>query len=164
MRIDLNTKYLANVDKYLSADDKDAIKNAVERVFGGFESITIGQWADCMDGKFETVIGEIRGTWLQVYWINGFIDFAKSFPETLQKLSPKMDADEERAAAHLLQSSLVESVLVFVRNYFELHSFREAETITLGEVLIAKKAAYNEIMYRKALAKIQINNAKNKKS
>lgn len=39
MRIDLNTKYLANVDKYLSAEDKDAIKNAVERVFGGLRAL-----------------------------------------------------------------------------------------------------------------------------
>lgn len=162
MKLDLNTEYLAEVDKYLSADDKNTIKDAVRRVFGGFESITIGQWANCIDGKFEAVIGEIRGTWLQVYWLQGFKDFATSFPDMLKNLSPKMDADEEQAASGLLQTSLVESVLVFARSYFGLKSFREAEDITLGEVLIAKKATYNETMYRKKLAKIQINNAKHR--
>lgn len=166
MKIDLSGLYDAELDKYLRDEDKERVREAAEARYGAFSGLSIGVWADCMDGHFASAIGnkrgDVKGTWLQVYWVKGFVEFAKQFPVMLANLSPKMDADEERAAADLMQSTLVESVLVFARSYFGLHSFREAERITLGDVLIAKKAAYNETMFQKRLAKIQIQNAKNK--
>lgn len=168
MKLKLNDVYSEHVDKYLSEKCKADITEAAKRVYGSFNGLSIGVWANCMSGNFERAIGGengvIRGTWLQVYWIRAFADFAKSFPEKLANLSPKMDADEERAAENLLESTLVESVLVFARSYFGLRSFREAEQITLGEVLIAKKAVYNETVFRKRLAHIQMANAKRNKT
>lgn len=166
MKIKNSDIYDEAVDNYLTDECKKSIAEAAEREYGSFNGLTIGQWANCMSGNFACVIADeyerIRGTWLQAYWVRMFIDEQKGFVERLANLSPKMDADEERAAADLLDSTIVESVLVFARSYFGLHSFKEAEQITLGEVLIAKKAVYNETVFRRRLTKIQMENAKRK--
>ena len=162
MRIDINGTYLEEVDKYLKAEYKKAIAEVAEHTYGSFNGLTLGQWIDCSEGRFERVVGEIRGTWLQVYWLRSFVEEAKRFPETLANLSPKMDADEQRAASNLLQTTLVESVMVFARSYFGLPSFKATEGLTIGEVLIAKKAAYNESIFQRRYSKIQLEKAKRK--
>ena len=63
--------------------------------------------------------------------------------------------EEKRAENGLLKTDWAESMLVFLQNFFGLRSFREAENITVGEILIAKRARFNEDMYRRNLARIQ---------
>ena len=55
----------------------------------------------------------------------------------------------------MLKISWDEAILVFVRDYFGLHSFKDAERITMGEILIAKRATYNREKFQRKLAKIQ---------
>lgn len=166
MKLDLSGLYAKRIDDYLKADAREQIKSAALERYGSYHELTIGRFSECLDGDFSRAVGEyhtgrIDGTWLQVYWMRGFIDFAKEYTETLKKLSPAMDADEERAASGLLDTTLIESILVFARNYFGMHSFSETENkITLGEILIAKKAVYNETTFRKKLANIQLAKAK----
>ena len=42
-----------------------------------------------------------------------------------------------------------ESLLIFAQNFFGLKSFKEAEKITLGEIIIAKKADYNKSVFQR---------------
>lgn len=167
MKLDLNGYYSPKIDEYLKEADKKRISDeAIER-YGSYYDLTIGNFSQCVDGDFSKVVGDkvgdITGTWLQVYWMRGFASFVKEYVDTLVKLSPKMDADEEQAASGLMETTLVESMLVFSRGYFGLHSFSETENkITLGEVLIAKKAVYNDVMFRKKLSKIQLAKVKKK--
>ena len=46
-------------------------------------------------------------------------------------------------------------MIVFLQDFFGLRSFKEAEKITVGEILIAKRARFNEETYRRNLARIQ---------
>ena len=43
-----------------------------------------------------------------------------------------------------------ESLLLFSREYFQLHSFKEASNINLADLLIAKKDAYNKAAFERA--------------
>jgi hypothetical protein len=63
--------------------------------------------------------------------------------------------DEKKAAKGLLQTDWAENMLVFLQDFFGLRSFKEAEKITVGEILIAKRARFNEDTYRRNLARIQ---------
>jgi hypothetical protein len=48
-----------------------------------------------------------------------------------------------------------EGMLVFVRAYFGLKSFGEAENVTIGDYLLAKKDEYNSTIFQRNMAKIQ---------
>lgn len=160
MKIDVNGTYVEELDNLLTEESKTSIRDLAIRTYGAFNDLTIGRWVECMHGDFSRVLGDITGSWLQIYWLRAFKEFCEEFPKTLERLSPKMDNDEQRACEGLMQSTLIESLLVFTRNYFGLHSFNEAQEITLGEVLIAKKASYNDAVFRKMLAKIQLEKTK----
>lgn len=155
MKIDYSRPYVKELDELLTDASKSMIRDIALRSYGHFTDLTVGQWMQCSQGDYTCIFGELSGSWLQVYWLRYFVDEAKRFPETLENLSPKMDANEQRACEVLMQSTLVESLLVFARNYFQLPSFRAVEQLTIGEILIAKKASYNEIMYNKRVSKIR---------
>lgn len=162
MRINVKSAYVADVDELLKDEARAAIEAEAIKEYGSFTALTLGKWIECTSGDYSCVLGDIHGTFLQVYWLKLFERETKVFVEALTKLSPKMDASEQRAASGLLKTTLAESLLVFVRNYFGLPSFKAAEDITLGEILIAKKASYNDTIFRKALSKIQTETAKKK--
>lgn len=162
MRIDYARPYVKEIDDLITDAGKKSLEAVAVSSYGSFTDLTIGQWIRCSQGDYSCILGELTGSWLQVYWLRYFADEAKRLPETLENLSAKMGADEQRACEALMKSSLVESVLVFVRNYFGLPSFRAVEDLTIGELLIAKKAAYNEATYNKALSNIKMNKSKSK--
>lgn len=162
MKIDYSRPYVKELDELLTGKSKTMIRDIALRSYGSFTDLTVGQWIRCSQGDYTCVIGDMTGSWLQVYWLKYFVDEAERFPETLEHLSPKMDANEQRACDVLMQSTLVESVLVFARNYFQIPSFSAVEQLTIGEILIAKKASYNEIMYNKRVAKIRAEQYKSK--
>lgn len=164
MKINLYDGFSEVVWQNLKEDSKDALKTAAMSLYGDYEGVTIGSIAEISEtGDLSSVFGShFRNTWGQVVWMLGLKDFVQGLPDTLLALSPKMDADEQRACDGLLESTLGESLLVFARSYFGLHSFGEAERITIGDVLIAKKAVYNDTTFQKRLSKIRLDNAKRK--
>ena len=158
MRVTKKTKYATfqSVEKYIQADGVAELKKAAEHALGSMYDLTFSTFCDCLSGDFSHLGKMDDPTVLQVYWCKRFEDFATEFSEALKKLAVPQTADERQASEGLLQVTFAEATLCFLQQWFELHSYREAEQITLGEILIAKRAAYNDALYRRKLANIQL--------
>lgn len=186
MKITEQTKYLqfVGVEKYLQGDAEKAINKAAQAAFCKYEDLTFGQFLRACDGDFSTVLNrpEKRGffarlfrraarleDWtinpsvLQVYWAKGFAEWAKGFAGSLQKMQVPQTAEEVQAQSVVPKTEFAEGMLIFIRGYFGLKSFAEAEKITMGEILIAKHDTYCGALYSRKLRDIQLKKAKAKK-
>lgn len=165
MRITENTKYseILSIEKFFSAKTIKELKSAAEKQFGSMYDLEFATFYNCMNGDFSH-LGELNDpTVLQVYWAKRFDDFSEEFAKTLSTLQIQPREDEKMASAGLLRMEWGESMLVFLRRYFGLKSFREAEKITIGELLIAKRATYNEELFQRRLSNIRTQNIGRKK-
>lgn len=166
MRVSETTKYseYAGVEKYLKDEDVKELTKAAQRQFVAYEGLTFAQFSACCNGNFEDVLGNCDDpTVYQIYWCKGFGAFAKTFADTLKNLQVPQTPEEQQAANGLPAMTFNEGMLVFVRSYFGLQSFAQAEQVTLGEILIAKHDSYYGAMYQRKLHQIQIKKAKAKK-
>lgn len=160
------TKYalLEPVEKYIMPEAVAKIKKAAENKYGNMYDLTFERFYNCANGDFSHLgINPSRPTVLQVYWCKRFADFTQEFIQLLQTLTPKPNPDETRAAQGLLKTDWAEGLLVFMQQWFGLKSYKEAEQITIGELIIAKRAQYNQDKYRRQLAKIQTEKYKRKR-
>lgn len=157
MRITERTLYatIQPVEKYFKDSMQDEIMRAAEAKFGCMYDLEFATFWACAGGDFSN-LGEMKNpTVLQVYWVKRFNKFVTEFAQTLKGLTLKPTADEAKAGQDLLQVTWGESVLVFLQQWFGLKSYKEAEKITMGELLIAKRAQYNQDLFRRRLAQIQ---------
>lgn len=166
MLITEETRYteFARVEKYLTDKAAGELYKAAEAKFCNMYDLTFAQFHTCANGDFTEIVGDLTDpTVSQVYWCKRFGDFVKEFAETLNNITLKQTPDEKRACAGLLKTDWAEGLLVFIRDYFNLQSFKAAEQITLGEILIAKRARYNDDLFRRNLARIQTQKIQAKK-
>lgn len=157
MRITENTKYIeiVAIEKCFSKKTIEELKAAAEKQFGSMYDLEFATFWNCANGDFSH-LGDLDDlTVLQVYWMKRFENFAEEFAKTLSTLQVKSTEDEKRASEGLLKVTWGESILVFIQKYFCLKSFKEAEKITIGELLIAKRAQYNEDLFQRKLASIR---------
>lgn len=165
MRITDKTKYslFEPVEKYVTPEAVAALKQAAERKYGSMYDLTFEQFYACSQGNFSDILGDIsKPTVLQVYWCKRFADFVDEFAKTMQTVTMKPTAEEQRAAQGLLKTDWGENMLVFLQQWFGCKSYKEAEKITIGELIIAKRAQYNQDKFRRQLAKIQTEKYKRK--
>lgn len=159
MRITNKTPYNAEfeqVEQYLTEQSANMLKSEAEKLYGSMYDLQFARFFECMNGDFSGVLGDLRKpTVLQVYWCKRFVEFAEQFAETLKQLQIKPTAEEQRASQGLLQVSWSEGLLVFMQQFFGLKGYKQAERITIGELLIAKRAAFNQAKYDRALARLQ---------
>lgn len=164
MRITERTLYatIQPIEKYFADSMNDKIMRAAEGKFGCMYDLEFATFWACAGGDFSN-LGDMRNpTVLQVYWVKRFNNFVEEFTQALKVLTLSPTADESRAGQGLLKVTWGEGILVFLQQWFGLKSYKEAEKITIGELLIAKRAQYNQDLFRRSLAQIQ--NAKfNKK-
>lgn len=166
MRITEKTKYskLVPVEKFLKDKDIAALKQAAEKQYGAMYDLTFTDFHACSNGDFASVLGDFsEPTVLQVYWCKRFEEFVREFVEALSKLNIQQTPDEKKAAAGLLTMDWAEGMLIFVRNYFGLPSFKAAEQITMGEILIAKRAQYNSDLFQRNMSNMQMQKYNKKK-
>lgn len=171
MRIDKETKYFA-VAPLLRCLPTEKIKEieqkAVECVLGadGFMGLTIGQLIRLMNSDITAIIGTKDPNEITVfdyYTINQIRTFVDDYIGKLEGLNP-IPTNEERAAQKIcLKVSAAEGFLLFAREYFGLHSFSDAEKVTLADFLIAKKDVYNKAMYQRELNRIMTIKANKKR-
>lgn len=164
MKITNRTKYstFKPFEDYVSDDTLRALQDASEKEYGGMYDLQFAEFFECVNGDFSSVLGNVSNpTVLQVYWVKRFEKFADEFARVLKGLQIRQSADEVRASANLLKVDWSEGLLVFMQQWFGLHSYKEAEKITVGELLIAKRAAYNHDTYQRALADIQMKKYRN---
>lgn len=159
MIVTKKTKYakMAPFEKCLTMEAVAGLKREAERAYVSMYELTFVQFLKACNGDFVTILGDMRKpTVLQVYWRKRFEDFKKEFGEMLKNTNVPPTADQQRASEGLPKPTFAENILVFVRQYFGLHSFQEAEQITLGNILIARRDAYNTAMFDRKLERIQI--------
>lgn len=99
----------------------------------------------------------------QYIWMLYFKEVCEQVAVILKKLVVPQTAEQEMASKSCLKMGFEESTLIFVRKYFALHNFTEAENITLSDFLIAKKDSFNGAIYQKAMNDIQRQKFKRKK-
>lgn len=165
MRITDKTQYqtLAPVEKYLTPKAVQELKQAAEKRFGSMYDLTFAQFHTCANGNASEILGDVQQpTVLQVYWKKRFDEFVEEFAQQLKKLTLPQTPEEMQAAQGLLKMDWAEGLLVFLQSYFKTSSFKEAEKITIGEILIAKRAQYNQDLFRRKLAAIQTAKLKKK--
>lgn len=144
--------------RLVSKKDRKKLYDAAQEVLGYYGELRLGAFLACSHGDFSCigVEGEewYKATNAQYLWAMGFKDYVKSLCKTMQSLAVPMTPEQQQAQSACLRVSLDESLLVFVRSYFDLGSFREAEAITMNEVVIAKRDAYNRGIYECKLQQI----------
>ena len=158
MLITSETKYseIVEAEKYFTAQSVEKLKKAAEETYGSMYDLTFSTFHACTNGDFSHIIKDAKDpTVLQIYWCKRFADFVKEFAEALKNMQTQQTPDEKKAAKGLLQTDWAENMLVFLQDFFGLRSFKEAENITVGEILIAKRARFNEDTYRRNIARIQ---------
>jgi len=163
MRITKETKYFA-VEPILRRQTEEWHKEqevkAVRAVLGddGYLGLTLGQLSQAIDGKnMGAIVQETDPMKIGVfewYVLRGFQAFIDDFLQKLEKLTPQQNSAEKRAANACMKQTITEGLLFFVRDYFGLHSFREAERVTLAEILLAKKDTYNKVTFQRVYNEI----------
>lgn len=158
MRVTERTQYatVREYEKYFAPEFVKALQDAAEQQFGSMYDLTFAEFYALANGDFSRLGDMSNPTVLQVYWTKRFAAFVDEFANTMKKLQIKPTADEEQAGAALLPVSWAEGLLVFLQKYFGLQSYKQAEQITLGELLIAKRAQYNEDLFKRRLQSLQL--------
>lgn len=166
MLITPTTKYaeFVGIEKYLKDDAIAELKKASERAYVQMYELTLADFLECCNGTFNGVLGDLKQpTVLQVYWCKRFKDFAEEFANALKGLQLPRTPEEILAGEGLPKQTFSESMLTFGRNYFGLPNFKEAEKLTLGDLLIAKRDTYIGGLYQRKLHKIQMQKYKGQK-
>lgn len=119
-------------------------------------TLTLAEFFSCCDGDFGCVIKDmINLTTGEALWLEMFQKFVDDFSKILEKLVVPQTPEQKQASANCLPVEWQEGMLVFVRAYFGLKSFGEAENVTIGDYLLAKKDEYNTAIFQRNMAKIQ---------
>ena len=139
-----------------------------ERFDYNFDQMSIGQFCELLDGKpplrLMRIIQNPSVTVLDVVRVRNAVDtYMKEFAATCKTYSVAQTPLEQQAAAGLLQTSIIESMLMFAREYFGLPNFGEAEKITLLEYKLAKKHVFISQTYERKKAKLYESAAKSKR-
>lgn len=158
MQVTCITKYseFEDKEKYLTEKSVQDLKTQAEEIFGKVYGLDFDTFRECYDGNFEAVLGSMsEPTVLQVYWIKRFRDVSEEFAKAVKTMTLPQTADELAASKGLISMTWDESILVFCQQFFGLHSYKEAGKLTLGEILIAKKAAYNREKFQRQMTELQ---------
>lgn len=154
MQITKDTKYAQFVDaeRFITEATKQELKEAAQKAFGEYWALTVAQFVAIAGGDV-SMLGDVESpTVLQVYWLLGFKDFVQDFSRIMQGLQVPKDAQEMTAEEVTKKTTMAESMVVFLRSYFGLQSFEDAERKTLTDYVVARRDIYNQVAYNKRLA------------
>lgn len=160
MRIDPQARYMPYLLLLEHAD-----KESWSRLVQDAESVYGSPWALALRDFFALAGGDlshigttkdsIDASVRQYVWYKEFKDCVESVTNLLNKLKVPQSTEAQMASGRCLKMTAQEAAFVFVRRYFGLKSFAEAENVTLADYIIAKKDAYNTSMFQYAMHEIQ---------
>lgn len=169
MKIDGESKYLdyAYILENIDAESIEGLRKASEDRYGSPWGLALKDFFAISEGDL-TFIGIEKGaedecTVLQYYWMESFRECVENVTNLLKALRIPQSAESQRAAQKCLKMNFKESTLVFVRKYFSLHSFTEAENTQVADFIIAKKDEFNSAIYQYTMGEIQKQKLKRKK-
>jgi hypothetical protein len=154
MRLNKKTKWADVLPVWNVASNKEQVKaDAVKLMFGdaGFYALTINNWIALTEQEDFTLFERFgKESAIGVLCVESFKNFVTDFIATLEKLTPPARAVDVARKNATLPCGVGEGFLIFARDYFCLHSFTEAGEITLADLILAKKDAYNNVMASRA--------------
>lgn len=164
MKVTETTKYreFLQFEGYVIPESVQALKQAAERKFKPCHLLTIAEFWGVSAGNYELLGDMTDPTVLQVYWMLRFKEFCEAFTKTLEKLQPPQTPEQAQAASGTVEIPPQQSMLIFVRDYFGLRSFAEAEQCTLNEYILAKKDKYNQAVMQHNYLNLQKQKIKKK--
>lgn len=164
MKIDFSKTYelYADILPFVTEESRKAMRKEADKIKPVYQ-LTLAEFFDCCKGDFSCAVkNKDNPTAGEVFWVEHFGDFLKEFATILERLSIKQTADQKQASAGCLPVEWQEGMLVFVRRYFGLRSFTEAEQVTIADYLLAKKDDYNSVIFDRNLSRIQTNKIRKK--
>lgn len=157
MTIDFSKPYSKYVDvlPFVTDESRKSLMERAAKIRDPY-TLTLAEFFSCCEGDFECVIKDQNNpTTGEGLWLEMFRGFIADFGKILERLVITQTPEQKKASANCLTVEWQEGMLVFVRAYFGLKSFTEAETITIGDYLLAKKDEYNTAIFQRNMAKIQ---------
>lgn len=166
MIITEKTPYKDYVQQERVASDETAaqIHAAACRYYKQYAELTLDEFWGLMQGDFSLLGDTTNPSVLQIYWQRGFEEFCKTLAKTLERLVVPEDPNKQAEIVRgCVDMSAQENMLVFVREYFGLHSFYAAGRRTIGEYITARKDEYNKAMARRNFESLQLKQLKTKR-
>ena len=121
-------------------------------VYGNYDDLTLMQFLQLTEGDY-THIGienPERVEVGQLLWMQGFADFCKIFANLCNRMQVPESPESRAAHNGEMPLSTREGMLIFARSYFGFHTFEEAaNTVTVGEYVVARKDTFNTAIYNK---------------
>jgi len=124
-------------------------------------SMTIGEFLDLQENKLpEKLEKRLKSKKLTVFEyvkiLNTLEKGSESLINLLELTTIEQSNDEIKASSDLLKLTSEEVILDFLKDYFNLHSYEEAQNLTLYEFIIARKNYFNKVTFEKNLSEIQM--------
>lgn len=153
MKISDKTLYsdIKGVERYFTLRDKETLSEASQLRYKRYYDLTIEEFFEVLDKNYRILelTDESEITLYQWVWLNGFAQFVDELTKTLKRLEVAPTAKELQYMRGTLPMSFSESLVVFAQSFFGLKSYKEAEQITIGDIVIAKKADYNKSIFQR---------------
>lgn len=157
MNIDFSKPYSKYVDvlPFVTDESRKALMAEAAKIRDPY-TLTLAEFFGCCEGDFGCVMKDTENpTTGEALWLDVFRVFIADFGKILERLVIPQTPEQKQASANCLPVEWQEGMLVFVRAYFGLKSFGEAENVTIGDYLLAKKDEYNSTIFQRNMAKIQ---------
>ena len=169
MRIDPNAPYVRYVILLDNMDDesKKRLQEHAESVYGSPWELPLKDFFALSSGDLSHIGLEkndsLKATVNQYVWMLEFREVVEQVTAILKRLQVPQSPEAQRASKNRLEMGFKEAAIVFARRYFGLHSFAEAENVTLADFIIAKKDEFNGAIFQYSMNEIQKQKLKTKK-
>lgn len=158
VKIDATTPMAALECFSLSTEQQRALMQAGRRRYahgGDWWQMTAGEFLSMCRGEVSDRLKAEADTAFAHFAVLDFGEFVKMLTEMLERLTPPLTAEERQAAKALPKQTTEEVLLIFIRQYFGLKSFAEAESVPMLDFLIAKKDVYAKAKYEREVTRLR---------
>lgn len=111
-----------------------------------FSDLTVAELCEILGGVFPGRIfgnaNTVKEYYRRKFWLSESLDAFARFME--MTTPPRMPGDTAAA----IEPTTEEAVLLTMKDFYGLHSLAEAQAMTVGEYMIARKRIYNEAAAR----------------
>ena len=160
VRIDKNTKY-TDIAHYISLMTEEDINFLLKKINFDFGTLKISYFCELLE-KQDNIIDAVKMKAFEnnnafdfITWIYGFPLFIEFLSNELKKFEAPVPEEVKIASGTLPKTSITESIMIFLQDFFKRASFAEVEDLTVNDYFLAKKAAglreifeYNLNQYR----------------
>lgn len=149
-KIDGKTRYDENfqaLEEYFTESQKDAItKAALKDKYGSpdFMGMTIEDFFKCIAGNFAPLVSKRGNLVFDAYRVKYFVIWLEDFFAVIERVTLPTTAKQKALSNGCVDIEFETSVYTFLRNYFGLKSFKEVDSLTIADYIIAKTDAYNK--------------------